>query len=300
MNPTTLAYEQLIERFVAWAQTRPDIRAAIVLGSRARVDRPADEWSDLDILILATDPKPYLRSDDWLKNIGDFWITFVEPTATGSEMERRVLFEGGLDVDFSIFPCAKVEQMIQHGFPPEVVEVFRRGSRVLLDRDGLAARSNPLSTKPAPSRLPTQSEFLEAINDFWYHVVWTAKKLRRGELWTARACCDGYMKRLLLRAMEWHAQARNGSDYDTWYGGRFLEQWADPRVLERLRGAFAHYDEDDVRRALLATMDLFRWLTKATAECLGYPYPTAPDERATELVNAVFSGKARTEAHDGA
>ncbi len=35
--------KQLEERFVAWANTRPDIRAAIVIGSRARVERPADE-----------------------------------------------------------------------------------------------------------------------------------------------------------------------------------------------------------------------------------------------------------------
>ena len=53
------AYERLIERFVQWAQTDDNIRAAIVIGSRARVDHPADEWSDLDILILANDPAPY-------------------------------------------------------------------------------------------------------------------------------------------------------------------------------------------------------------------------------------------------
>lgn len=300
MDQTTLAYEQLIERFVAWAQTRPDIRAAIVLGSRARVERPADEWSDLDIVILVTDPKPYLTSADWLKHIGNVWITFVEPTATGGEMERRVLFNGGLDVDFSIIPYVKVEQMIQHGIPPEVAETFRRGKRVLFDRDDLAARLNPLSTDPAPFHLLTQSEFLATINDFWYHAVWTAKKLRRGELWTAKSCCDGYMKRLLLEQVECHAYVVNGSDYDTWHNGRFLERWTSPRVLEGMRGAFAHYDKADIGRALIATMDLFRWLTKETAESLGYPYPTLADERATELVNTLLSGRTRTKVYAGA
>ena len=300
MNQTTFAYEQLIERFVAWAQTRPDICAAVVLGSRARVDGPADEWSDLDIVILVTDPKPYLTGADWLKNIGNYWITSVEPTAIGGEMEHRVLFEGGLDVDFSIIPYAKVEQMIHHGFPPEVAEVFRRGRRVLLDRADLAARLNQLSTERAPASSPTQSEFLEAINDFWYHAVWTAKKLRRGELWTATTCCDGYMKHLLLKGMEWHAQVLNGPDYDTWHDGRFLERWADRRALERLRSAFAHYDEDDIEHALVATMDLFRWLARETAEGLGFPYPAYADERATELVNTFLSGRTRTEITDGA
>ncbi|MEW6229480.1 MAG: aminoglycoside 6-adenylyltransferase [Bacillota bacterium] len=300
MNQTTLAYEQLMERIVAWAQTRPDIRAVIVLGSRARVDRPADEWSDLDIVLIVTDSKAYLTSVDWLRNISDFWITFLEPTATGGEMERRVLFDDGLDVDFAIIPYAKVEQMVQHGFPPEVAEVFHRGMRVLLDRDGLATRLNLPHAKPISPRPPTQSEFLGAINDFWYHAVWTAKKLRRGELWTAKACCDGYMKRLLLMAVELQAKLRNGLGCDTWYDGRFLERWADPRVLDRLRSAFAHYDEDDIGRALVATMDLFRWLAQEAAERLDYPYPTLADERATELVDTLLSGKTRAEAHDSA
>ncbi len=288
MSQTTLAYEQLIERFVAWAQARADLRAAIVLGSRARADRPADDWSDLDIVLVVTDPKPYLISADWLRDIDNFWITFVEPTATGGEMERRVLFKDGLDVDFSIVPYARIEQMIQDGFPTEVVEGFRRGMRVLLDRDGLAGRLNPTDTEPASPRSPTPAEFLQEINDFWYHAVWTAKKLRRGELWTAKSCCDGYMKRLLLKAMEYQARAVNGWHYDTWHNGRFLERWADPRALEGLRRAFAHYDEDDIWRALLATMDLFRWLTMETAERMSYPYPALADERATELVRTLY------------
>ncbi len=54
MNQTAMAYEQLIERFIVWAQTQDDLRAAIVIGSRARADRPADKWSDLDVIIAAS------------------------------------------------------------------------------------------------------------------------------------------------------------------------------------------------------------------------------------------------------
>ena len=80
MKQTALTCEQSIERFVARALTQPDIHAAIVVGSRARADRPADEWSDLDIVIFVTDPEPYLTSTDWLNNMGDFWITLTKPT----------------------------------------------------------------------------------------------------------------------------------------------------------------------------------------------------------------------------
>jgi aminoglycoside 6-adenylyltransferase len=289
MSQTTQAYQQLLDRFVAWAQTQPDIRAAIVLGSRARADRPADEWSDLDLLVLTSDPGRLLAQTDWLDHLGTPWLTFLEPTATGGGTERRALFEGGLDVDFVPTPVELVRQFASQGWPPEVAGVIRRGMRFVLDKDGLAASLEmPTDEQPMP-RPPTQERFLNLVNDFWYHAVWVAKKLRRGELWTAKLGCDSYMKRLLLIMIEWHAGAASGWSADTWHNGRFLEQWADPRAVDGLRGAFAHYDAADIRRALLATMDLFRWLATEAAGRLGYPYPTTADERVTMLVQNYLS-----------
>jgi aminoglycoside 6-adenylyltransferase len=91
--------------------------------------------------------------------------------------------------------------------------------------------------------------------------------------------------------LEWHARALQGQCYDTWLRGRFLEKWADPRALAQLREAFAHYDEEDIWRALFATMNLFRWLAIEAAERLGHAYPTLGDERASGLVNDMFAGR---------
>src|SRR5207237_6791252 len=113
------------------------------------------------------------------------------------------------------------------------------------------------------------------------HAGWAAKKICRGELWTAAGCCDG-MKGQIRRMIEWHAQALRG--VDTWHRGRFLEQWADPRALEGLRSAFAHYDAADLRRALVASMDLFRWLAIEVAGKLGFAHPTEADARVTAWV----------------
>jgi len=133
-----------LERFVRWAETRSDLRAAVVVGSRARVDQPADEWADLDVIVVTTGPERYLSTASWVESIGNPLLTFVEPTATGDEMERRVLFEGMLDVDFSIIPEERARQLLNERLPPQVVaqisDTFSRGVRVLLDKDGLGAQ----------------------------------------------------------------------------------------------------------------------------------------------------------------
>ena len=307
MSQLQAAMRRLEERFVAWAQTRPDIRAAIIAGSWARVDHPADEWSDLDIVVIAKHPERYLARTDWLQDIGNPWLTFLEPTATGGETERRVLFEGGIDVDFAVIANSKAKQaarflpvlrrlpilfrLLPKGVTRQIMQdvasgahVFARGTRVIVDKDGLARKLPLVLSENQPCRPPPQPEFLEVVNDFLYHTVWTAKKLLRGELWVAKSSCDTHMKRSLLRMIEWHARATKGWDHDTWEGGRFLEEWADPRAVEGLRQAFAHYNREDIQRALFATMDLFRWLAVETGERLGYPYPTAADGRVTEWI----------------
>jgi len=315
MKQAQAPMKQLEERFVAWAQTRPDIRAAIVVGSWARVDHPADEWSDLDVGFTTTDPQRYLSKTDWIEDIAPTWVTYPDPGG----VVRHVLFEGGLDAGFAVLANNTVKQAVRflpvlRRFPillrllpkglgqqitgdiASAADYYRRGVRVILDKDRLAAKF--LSLFPAdsqPNRPPSQPEFLDAISEFWFRAVWTAKHLRRGELWFAKTeSCDGRMKSLLLRILEWRARATHGFDYDTWESGRFLEEWGDPAVLQGLRDVFAHYDEEDMWRALLATMDLFRSLAIETAERLGYPYPTATDERATEWTKTCLSERTAT------
>ena len=279
------AYEGIIERFTAWATDEPSIRAAVVIGSRARADHPADEWADLDVVIWSIDRRRYLDGDAWVTELGEPWITFVEAGPDPRVTERRVLFAGGLEVDFAFIDPAVSWAAGDHS-ASVVGLVFGRGSRVLLDRDGevTAILATLVPSDAVPSRaLPDRAEFNRVTADFWYHAVWTAKHLRRGELWWAKGSCDGHLKGLLLTVLEWEAEAR-GRDH--WFRGRFLEEWADPVTVDGLGRAFARYDEDDIWDALRVTMDLFTRLSRQVATALALPYPVRAEEQARELVRS--------------
>jgi aminoglycoside 6-adenylyltransferase len=265
-----------IEAAIAdWADQEDDVRAAIVVGSRSRAEVPADEWSDLDVVLFARDPGSLLEREDWVRRFGRVRLTFLEPTAVGGQRERRVLYDDGTDIDFAVVPVEGIDD-------PAAAEVASRGIRILVDKDGAIARrlaDLPPTQQPHP---PAQREFDEVVADFFYHSLWAARKLRRGELFTAKLCVDGYLKWTLLKLLEWEAHSRDPA-IDTWHNGRFLERWSDPQALAALRGAYAHYDEGDVRRALFATMDMFRLVARQTAERLELSYPGDSDEFATTL-----------------
>lgn len=276
-----LTYTDLIERYTTWAAETSDVRAALILGSRARTDHPADEWSDLDLLVFTRDPGQFIYSESWATDLAPAWLTFVERAGDGSTWERRTLYEGGLDVDVAFNPAEALDNIIQHGIPPDIGDIIRRGVKVLVDKDGKLAQILAMSL---PERTlfqkPTRSEFVNATSNFWYHTLWSVKHLRRGELWWAKSGVDMHLKGLLQQMLEWHAHATKGEKFDTWLRGRFLEEWADPRAVEQLRLTFAHYDAGDIADALQATIDLYRWLEDETAAHWGYAIPRESEQQA--------------------
>lgn len=247
-----------------WALERPDVRAAFVVGSRARTDTPADRWSDLDIVLIVDDPEPYAQSAAWVSEFGTPVLTFLEETPVG-QRERRVLYESGEDVDFPLFPVPALEQLEQSG---AANALLARGYRLLVDEIGVDERLRGLAERSSPPAPPTQADFDQLAADFWYHALWSARKLRRGEVFVAKAGIDGHMKTRLVTLLEWHARSVDPA-VDTWHEGRFLEQWADPGALSALEKAFAHYDVRDVARALWETVDLFQVVEEESARRLG-------------------------------
>ena len=274
-----------LERFVRWAEGRPDLAGALLVGSQARDDHPADEWSDVDLVLIADDPSPYLADGSWLSELGRPLATFVEPTLAG-QSERRVLFEDGLDVDLPVLSVAAAESFLQEQEGP-IGTVLRRGVRVLLDRDGgLTERVAGIAATPLSEAMPDQAGLDQVVNDFWYHLLWTARKARRGELWVAAECCDGQLKRLLLVVLGWHARATSRAD--TWHGARFVEQWLDPALQARLPATFAGYDPERLPGALWATAELFRDVTRQLAARLDLAYAEEVDGRISEMIEGTL------------
>lgn len=274
-----MSYQQLIEKFLNWSHACSDIRAAIIMGSQARRDHAADQWSDLDIMVYACHYEHYLFQNDWLEKIGVVWISLLEGSGKGEPL-IRVLFEEGYNIDFFIYSDDYLKKLVTDNVYPRT---FHRGAQVILDKDNLAGKIIPPRFDPIPLRPPTREEFQEVVDTYWYFTHYIARKILRGELWLAHSW-DAKVKEHLLKMLQWHARAMNGWDYDTWYFGHFLEEWVDHQVREDLEKAFAHYDSSDSQRALLATMNLFRRVARETAQRFAYPYPQNVDDKVTHWI----------------
>ena len=275
-------YEDLLKAIIGFARTSEDIAGLVLFGSRAT--QRADQYSDVDLIVVTSDPARYQASEDWIERIGMHWLSFYEDTFGGGR-ERRVLFENALDADFLFFTRDQLTSMIKESRAREL----SAGFVILYDACGLDSLLSTLTVAHTQRPMPSREALDNLVNDFLFHTVWVAKKLLRGELWSAKSCVDCYMKQRLLTMMEWQARAVNGPDYQTGFAGRFVDAWADPSALHDLAEAFAHYNQSDVPRALMCTMDIFSVLAKDVGQRLGYPYPVEAEEKATKWVKAALA-----------
>lgn len=276
---TPRSWDELLSALLEWADGTDAVRGVIMVGSRARTDRPADQWSDLD-LILVCDDQGLIDDEGWLDQVASVWVSLVHPGPLEDAPVRQVVFAGGYDVDVVMLGPSAVNDFDRN---PALADLLGRGMKVLLDKDGVLDQLELHS--PDTLSNPTPDEFAWAISDLLFQFVWATKHLLRGDVWQAKDDVDCYMRNRLLSLIEWHTTL-NGGQTAAWAGsrsaGRGIESWADPRVLGALPDTFAAYDNRSVAFALTSLAGLVEWLGSEIAEQLGSPYPI---ERHVEIVN---------------
>lgn len=270
-------YKEIIERLCYLAESDEKIKALVMIGSSARTYSQADEYSDLDVIIVTDEPEAWLCGD-YPARLRNMKISFIESTFGGIK-ERRVLYEGYYDVDMIAVTPEQFRNAVVNG---QCNEVMNRGYVVLYDAMGITGVLKESVKLAVEYDIPSMEEFINMVNDFLFHLVWASKKILRGELWTAKMCIDAYLKKHLLRVIEMYMISVYKAD--VWHNGRFLEKWADEKIVQDLRFCFAHYDQDDMISVLISTYELFSKLAKTAASYCDYTYPEEADIYAGEFL----------------
>ena len=135
-----LRIEQIIRTFLAWGIVQPKIRAVALVGSRAR--GAAHQDSDIDLVMLVTDPQGFRADTTWLEQI-DWHALDSRPQKWQDEdyglaWSRRVWLEADcvqVELTFVRLSWADVD-------PPDAgtCRVISGGCGILHDPDGLLVR----------------------------------------------------------------------------------------------------------------------------------------------------------------
>jgi len=134
--------DRVFDLAVTGAEGESSFRAIGLAGSYAR--RAARTDSDVDLVVLAEDPRQLLEDDEWHRRFGD--VELVRSEEFGVVVERRLRLPSGLEIEVGIAPTSwAATDPVDAG----THRVVREGFRILVDRDRLLARLvQSVSTTP--------------------------------------------------------------------------------------------------------------------------------------------------------
>jgi aminoglycoside 6-adenylyltransferase len=220
----------------------------------------------------------YAADRAWLDQFGTVTVAVLEHSRRG-DAEWLIVYDDGCKFDVLLAPVVASGPI--DTTPYDTVLVY--GARLLFDKSEVADRLN--LNVSVTATLPTAAEFSEALNHTWLTALRAAKFIARGDLWRAKHACDNELKAQVLTLLEWHALAADPSRR-VWHDGRYIAQWADRRAVMALPGSFAAYNTIDLRRALWASLDLYRWVAIETAQRLGVDFPVEAYQQVAAWINA--------------
>lgn len=287
-------YNETVNKLRTWSQNEISIQGAIILGSQVRDEFEGDEWSDLDVLLLADTPSDFMQSDKWLDFLGEVVCVVVEETRLDwvnlTWSVKRILFTDNRTVDFSILPSDRVDDVLSMN-----AEIHAHGYEIIYDAHPniLTAKikTSLVKVKEESPKPPTEAELQQIINNLLFELLFAAKKIKRNELWVAVSHINQQINNRLLQLIEFHTASVTKTSQGIRYDGRFLEQRIPQAVLEKLPLCFAKYDVFDAIQTIEHLLEITYYLSKEICEEQNYPFEAKQFDRTRKLYDEVFENE---------
>jgi predicted nucleotidyltransferase len=120
---------ELLGEVVIWAAGEAAVVGVALVGSYARGEARPD--SDVDVMILAHTPQPFLQDAGWAERFGK--VASQETEDWGRVTSLRVFYTGGLEVEFGFTTPDWADVPVDAG----TRRVVSDGMRVLYDPEGV-------------------------------------------------------------------------------------------------------------------------------------------------------------------
>ena len=259
--------QELISQILHIANTNDLIRAVLLTGSRANPNAVKDRLMDFDVTYIVTQIDSFLRDKDWIDVFGERLILQLPEEMTIGEKDKcafhyLMLLKDGNRIDLTVFPKDKMKTQ------------FRKDSLsiVLLDKDEVFGELAPPSDSDYLINRPTEKEFLDCCNEFWWVSTYVAKGLCRKEITYAKQMMDIHVRAMFLKMIEWYVGTLTGFTVSFGKAGRRMKSQISPELYDKILSTYPDSDIDNNWKALFVMGALFDELTKEVAAAMNFLY----------------------------
>ncbi|MBQ0140315.1 MAG: aminoglycoside 6-adenylyltransferase [Kurthia sp.] len=250
----------LLKKFV---HSHQDIRAVGVEGSIAT--GKTDCFSDIDVTFFTTIPEHYLKNDVWLDFLGPR-IIMQKPGIHYLEDGRKLypylmLFENGERVDLKIAAVDTIEAYLQS----------ESTAQIILDLDNRVKRKVEPNESSFFLKKPTEEEFLEVVNEFFWVIPYVVKGCARKQFLYAVQHL-AIIRDQLIQVISWGIAEKYHGEVNLGSHQKYLQKYLDEETWEILTTTYNCKDYGRIIQSLLLLIELMEKEAKKLANLYEYAY----------------------------
>ncbi|WP_413517377.1 aminoglycoside 6-adenylyltransferase [Carnobacterium maltaromaticum] len=233
--------EEMYHLILQKAQLDERIRGVLLNGSRANKQVKPDRLQDFDIMYVVTELTSFIEDSRWIDYFGPRLImqlpdeSALFPNDTSKETFAYLMqFEDGNRIDLTLISSETVKKQTK----------LDSLTKVLLDKDQLFTNLPESDATDYLVSLPSEAEFNDCINEFWWVSTYVAKGLARKEITYAKAMLDGPVRDMFLLALNWKIVAQSNQPLNLGKNGKFLQSYL---TTEEWRALLMTYSNGEIQ-----------------------------------------------------
>ncbi|WJE54521.1 aminoglycoside 6-adenylyltransferase [Bacillus cereus] len=277
--------KEMMDLILNTAREDERIRAVIMNGSRVNPNVKKDCFQDYDIVYVMKDTQSFTSEHSWINRFGEIMIvqmpeegTLVPPEEDG-RFPYLMQFIDGNRIDLTLVPVELANELLDRDSL----------SVLLLDKDGCIEPFPPANDSDYLINRPSEKEFADCCNEFWWCSTNVAKGLWREELPYVKGMLEGPVRNMLMQMLEWHIGIKTNFTVSAGKFGKYFEQYLEDDIWKQYMDTFSNADYEKIWNSVFVMGDLFRGIAIEIASYFGYEYPQGDDARVTSYLKHVKS-----------
>ena len=283
--------EEIKRLIIDVAKSDDRVRAILLNGSRANDKISPDKYQDFDIVYIVNDIESFISNKTWTSVFGEklIWqlpdemLVGKKGPEKGEKFALLMLFTDGNRIDLTLLP----KNEIRPNYKADSLTI------VWLDKDNMFSDTGLPDDSDYLVKQPTEKEFLDTCNEFWWVCTYVAKGLARNEIIYSRDVLETVVRPMFMSVISWHIGMATNFSVSVGKSGKFINRFLPPNLYKRILQTYSDHTLKNNWKSLFLMTEIFGQLARAVSGQLKFTYMITEEENVVTYLNQLYKPTTR-------
>ncbi|WP_291580020.1 aminoglycoside 6-adenylyltransferase [Clostridium sp. UBA6640] len=277
--------QEMFDLILNVAKNDERIRAVFMNGSRINPNATKDIFQDYDIVYVVEETKSFREQKDWIDQFGErLYMQYPEENSYyPNDIENcyawLIQFTDGNRLDLTVWTLSQVLKEIEDD----------RLCRILLDKDKCLPNMPEATDKDYWVKEPTECQFFETCNEYWWCLNNVAKGLWRDEVPYVMDMINYVVRPQLIRLMEWKIGFDTGFTVSVGKSGKYMYKWLEKEEWNTFLKTYPSGNIKDIWKSVFIMCDLFNDIANKVSCNMSIIYNETEANNSLKFLKDVYS-----------